>query len=103
MNEIDLRKQFLRLEQADQEALKELRSLFTDHADEIVDAFYEHLFQFEPTRKFLSQENVNQKLKAVQKQYLLSLTSGHYEQEYFDSRKRIGSAHEKVKLAPEYY
>jgi signal transduction histidine kinase len=94
---------FLRFENKDQQLLKDLLELFTEHADEIVDAFYSHLLKFEDTRSLLTSEEVTTRLKALQKEYLLSLVRGVYDEEYYESRLRIGKTHERIRLEPKYY
>lgn len=97
------RMKFLRFENKDQELLKDLSELFTRHADEIVDAFYNHLLKFENTRSLLTNEEVSTRLKALQKEYLLSLVRGIYDQDYYESRLNIGRTHERIRLEPRYY
>jgi signal transduction histidine kinase len=94
---------FLRFDAKDQQLLKELEELFSQHADEIVNAFYNHLFKFEATRSLLTDEQVSTRLKAFQKEYLLSMVRGEYDQAYYESRLRIGRTHERIHLEPKYY
>lgn len=94
---------FLRFESKDQQLLKDLFDLFSEHADEIVDGFYSHLLKFEATRSLLTSEEVTTRLKAMQKEYLLSMVRGVYDEEYYESRLRIGRTHERIRLEPRYY
>ncbi|HSE40155.1 MAG TPA: protoglobin domain-containing protein [Acidobacteriota bacterium] len=97
------RLKFLRFEAKDQQYLKELLELFSEHADEIVEGFYNHLLKFEETRALLTSEQVSKRLKSLQKEYLLSLVRGTYDEEYVESRLRIGRTHERIRLEPKYY
>jgi len=94
---------FLRFEHKDQQLLRDLLDLFTEHADEIVDEFYSHLLKFETTRTLLTSEEVSRRLKVMQKEYLLSMVRGVYDEDYYESRLRIGRTHEQIKLEPKYY
>jgi signal transduction histidine kinase len=94
---------FLRFDAKDQQLLKELEELFKEHAEEIVNAFYNHLFKFEETRSLLTDEQVSIRLKGFQKQYLLSMVHGQYDDAYYESRLRIGRTHERIRLEPKYY
>ncbi len=94
---------FLRFENKDQQLLKDLLELFTQHADEIVDEFYSHLLKFEETRALLTSEEVSTRLKSMQKEYLLSMVRGVYDEDYYESRLRIGRTHERIRLEPRYY
>jgi len=100
---MELKKKFLRFRKADEEILKELQETFAENADRIVDAFYDHLLKFEATRELLSDEEVAHRLKGLQKQYLITLASGEYGEEYFAARKRIGKTHHRIKLPPQFY
>lgn len=97
------RMKFLRFENKDQQLLMDLSELLTQHADEIVDAFYSHLLKFEETRALLTSEEVSTRLKAMQKEYLISMVRGVYDQDYYESRLRIGRTHERIHLEPRYY
>jgi signal transduction histidine kinase len=97
------RMKFLRFESKDQQLLKDLSDLVSEHADEIVDAFYNHLLKFEDTRALLTSPETTGHLKSVQKEYLLSLVRGVYDEEYYESRLRIGKTHERIHLEPKYY
>ncbi len=94
---------FLRFESKDQQLLKDLFDLFSEHANEIVDEFYSHLLKFEATRSLFTSEEVTTRLKAMQKEYLLSMVRGVYDEEYYESRLRIGRTHERIRLEPRYY
>jgi signal transduction histidine kinase len=97
------RMKFLRFDAKDQQLLKDLQELFAEHADEIVDAFYNHLLKFEDTRALLTSEEMRNRLKTLQKEYLLSLVRGEYDEAYYESRLRIGRSHERIHLEPKYY
>ena len=102
-NDIEQKKKFLRFRKADEDLLKELQKVFEENADKTVAAFYDHLLKFEETRRLLSDKEVTERLMGLQKQYLISLASGEYEEEYFAARKRIGKTHDRIKLEPQYY
>lgn len=100
---LERRKQFACLTDADGELLKKLRAVFSEHADEVVDRFYAHLLAFEETRPFLAGEGSLERLKVLQRSYLLSLSSGEYDEAYVRDRLRIGRRHSKIGLDPEWY
>jgi signal transduction histidine kinase len=100
---MDLKKKFLRLRPADEQILLELGDVVEANAGKIVDAFYDHLLKFEATRSLLSDDEFSNRLKNLQKQYLITLVSGDYGDEYLAARKRIGQTHDRIKLLPQYY
>jgi signal transduction histidine kinase len=100
---MELKKKFLRFRKSDEELLKQLHDIVSQNADKIVESFYDHLLKFEQTRALLSDEEVSRRLKGLQKNYLISLVSGEYGEDYFLSRKQIGKTHHRIKLAPQFY
>ena len=87
----------------DQARLAELREFARTHVDEIVEAFYAHLWKFEETRRILGDDAQVARLKKLQRAYFLRMTEGHLDAEYFESRLRVGDAHQHIDLAPEWY
>lgn len=64
----------------------------------IIDGFYEYLDSIEESRKFLQDEPTLKRLKNTQMHYLLNLGIHFDRKEYFESRLRIGQAHDWVGL-----
>lgn len=94
---------FLDYGPADDALLADLREFALAHVDAIVDEFYEHLLQFEETRALLRDPALVQRLKKLQREYFLELTSGRLDAGYFESRLRVGAAHARINLRPEWY
>jgi signal transduction histidine kinase len=99
----DERKQFGCFSKEDAALLAELRRSFESHADELVGKFYDHLRGQEQLRPLLADPATIRRLKRAQRRYLISLTSGRYDQGYSDSRLAIGKAHERIGLEPQWY
>lgn len=98
-----LRLAFLDFTAEDTERLRALHPFAEKHVDEIVEAFYEHLLKFEPTRAILRDPETIARLKQKQREYFLSLTSGEYGNAYFEGRLRVGDMHQRINLAPPWY
>ncbi len=99
-----LRLAFLDFTEEDAARLRELHAFAEQHVNDIVDAFYEHLQKFDFTRGILLRDpETISRLKAKQRQYFLSLTSGEYGAAYFEGRLRVGDAHQQIDLAPPWY
>jgi signal transduction histidine kinase len=94
---------FLDYGPADDACLTELHQFALEHVDAIVDEFYAHLLNFEETRDFLRDPALVTRLKKLQREYFLRLTSGKLDAEYFESRLRVGAAHARINLRPEWY
>jgi signal transduction histidine kinase len=72
--------------------------------DDVVADFYEHLLRFPELEALLTAEPDRiVKLKGMQRAYFLSLSEGRFDDEYFESRLRVGDAHQRIGLRPEWY
>ncbi len=97
------RKDYLDFTERDITLLKELNGLIHQHADEIINKFYSHLLRFNETRSFLSDEETIKKARRTQKEYLLMLTDGIYDEKYFEHRLNVGKTHDRIDLHPNWY
>ena len=97
------RKDYLDFTERDITLLKELNGLIHQHADEIINKFYHHLLRFNETRSFLSDEETIKKARRTQKEYLLMLTEGIYDEKYFEHRLNVGKTHDRIDLHPNWY
>jgi rsbT co-antagonist protein RsbR len=97
------RKEFLEFRDEDAEALKELAEVARKYADPVIEEFYRHILSFEETAAFFRDPKVLERVKRLQKEYFLRLTEGDYGPDYVANRLRIGTAHERIKLAPKWY
>jgi rsbT co-antagonist protein RsbR len=101
--EVARRKEFLQFGERDSEVLRELREIARKYADPVIEDFYRHILSFEETRSFFGDPKLLERVKRQQKEYFLRLTEGDYGGEYVANRLRIGTAHERIKLAPKWY
>lgn len=102
-NERQLRKDFLDFTDRDVELLKDLKGLIEDNADFIIEEFYKHLRKFEDTKRFFPDDETLKKVKKTQKEYLLGIVNGKYDEAYFEHRLHIGKVHDFIKLLPKWY
>jgi signal transduction histidine kinase len=101
--DLDLLREFFRLEEEDLKILSDLRPAIEEHADELVDEFYRHLIGFQETQDFLRDPEIKQQLLVKQREYLLSLTDPKIDAEYAENRLRIGATHERIGLDTRWY
>jgi len=94
---------FVGLGDEERSYLTALRPVLEQHADAFVSAFYRHLLSFERTRELLREPRVKERLLDKQREYLLSLGSACYEEEFLAERIAIGETHERVGLEPRWY
>lgn len=97
------RKDFLNFTERDVTLLKELKGLIHQHVDDIVNKFYNHLLGFKETRAFFIDEETVQRVKRTQKEYLLMITEGVYDEKYFGHRLKVGKTHDRINLLPYWY
>jgi PAS domain S-box-containing protein len=102
-SEREQRLKFLDFTQRDVEALHALRPLFETHVFAIEEAFYEHLLGFPETAQLLRDRTTVERLKKLQRDYLMLITEGNFDDAYFADRLRIGQTHERVGLEPRWY
>lgn len=97
------RLKFLGLTARDAELLKALRPLFEQNLVAIEDAFYGQLLSFPETEQLLRDHTTVERLKKLQRDYLMRITEGNFDDAYFADRLRIGKTHERVGLSPRWY
>jgi rsbT co-antagonist protein RsbR len=101
--EVARRMAFLELRPEDADLLKSLNEIAQKYADPVIEEFYRHLLSFDETRAFFRDPQVLERVKRLQKDYFLRLTTGDYGADYVANRLRIGTVHERVNLAPKWY
>jgi PAS domain S-box-containing protein len=101
--EREQRLQFLDLTKRDEQLLKALRPLFEKHIMAVVDDFYDHLMRFPELARLLRDHTTVDRLKQLQRDYLLRITEGRFDESYFADRLRLGQTHERVGLSPRWY
>lgn len=102
--EISWRKDFTNFEQEDRQRLEGMAETIEPVIDETVDAFYDHLNAYEETVEIFGQSTKGiDQLKQAQRQYLQGVISGQYDEQYFQSRARIGKIHDMLDLGPKIY
>jgi signal transduction histidine kinase len=94
---------FLGWSSEDEARLAEIQEFARANVDAIVDEFYAHLVSFEETRRLLGDEVQIARLKGLQREYFLRMVEGRLDAEYFESRLRVGEAHARIDVRPEWY
>ncbi len=102
-SEREQRLKFLGLTARDRELLRALRPLIENHITAIEDAFYDQLLGFPDTAQLLRDHTTVERLKKLQRNYLLRITEGIFDEAYFADRLRLGQTHERVGLSPRWY
>jgi signal transduction histidine kinase len=88
----------------DAAARKACRPVAEATVDRIVSDFYAHLLRFPELERLLHAEPDRiTRLQGLQRAYFLSLSEGRFDADYFESRLRVGDAHQRIGLRPAWY
>lgn len=101
--EVDKRLAYHEITPEDGRRLQAAHSHLQQNAMEIIDRFYQYLLGHEHTRSMLQAPGLVDRLKGLQTTYFQRLTAGPYDIAYFEDRLRVGQAHDRVGLSPEWY
>ncbi|HWQ41499.1 MAG TPA: globin-coupled sensor protein [Desulfosporosinus sp.] len=93
----------LRMDAEQLALLKEVRPVIERDVEEIIHDFYAHITTFPGLKAIIDQFSTVEKLKIVQKKYLLSLFPDKIDEEYMQWRVTIGEVHNRINLPPFYY
>jgi signal transduction histidine kinase len=83
--------------------LRELAPRLNAHASAFVETFYQHLFRFEETSRFLKDPQLVARLKEKQRLHLESMLAAEWDESYAQRRYRVGDAHAQVGIKPEIF
>ncbi len=80
------------------------RELFASVVDEVVDYFYNHIERYPDLQQVIqrNQSSVH-RLKQTQRDYWLSLAAGKIDDEFIETRLKIGRIHSQIGLNLDYY
>lgn len=102
--ELQQRKDYLGLGEADAVALRSLLPEAVALKEVYLDKFYGELDGIEATSKVLARSTMSRdRLRDMHGDQILLLLSGQYDLDYVRSRMKIGIAHQRVGLKPEWY
>ncbi|MEX2112567.1 MAG: protoglobin domain-containing protein [Pirellulales bacterium] len=94
---------FLAIDEADRQRLRELAPQLKEQATQFVETFYQHLFAFEETARFLQDPALVARLKQSQQAHLESMLAANWDEAYAERRFRVGDVHAQVGINPEIF
>ena len=100
---IEFRLAFLNLGPEDAKRLKRAAPKYGSQLDEFVELFYRHLFSHAQTAQFLTDPELVARLKRVQRAHLESMLEANWDQDYAESRHRVGRVHAREGIAPQWF
>lgn len=101
--EVSNRKELFEITSKDEKILKEAKPYIEDEIDSLVDEFYEFQTEMPDISLLIGDADTLNRLKQVQKIYILDLFSGYYDLEYINNRLRIGMVHKRIGVEPKLY
>lgn len=101
--EWERRKRFVGFSEQDVKILRELHLIARTYADDVMEALYARWLQFDELKLFFPNRTILARVKSLQKQYFISLTSSDYGMEYLHERLKIGQVHKRIGLSPRWY
>jgi signal transduction histidine kinase len=95
---------FYDVSSTDEAYLAQLADICDPRLDELIADFYAHLLRFPALEELLrAVPGRVSKLQGMQKEYFRQLTRGRIDADYVESRLRVGNAHQRIGLRPEWY
>ncbi|MBI5397785.1 MAG: PAS domain S-box protein [Verrucomicrobia bacterium] len=101
--EREKRLRYLDLTERDVMLLRALRPLFESHAAATVDTLCERLLAFPETAQILRDRTTTERLKQAQRNYLMRIVEGNFDDAYFAERRRMGQTHERMDLPLQFF
>lgn len=100
---IQLRKQWLSFDEADEALVKEVNEIVDNNLDAMIEDMYAHFLSFEETRRFFPDEATLKRAQDAQKRYFARLCKGNYDRDYVAQRLAVGDTHYRIGLDPTWY
>lgn len=95
---------FFEISARDGDLLARISEVCDPRLDDVIADFYAHLLRFPQLEELLrAAPGRVARLQGMQKEYFRQLTRGHLDADYAESRLRVGHAHQRIGLRPEWY
>ncbi|MCW2283285.1 methyl-accepting chemotaxis protein [Rhodoblastus acidophilus] len=97
------RLRFMQMDAGASAAVRKIKPLIERELPGALDAFYEQVRATPETRKFFSSESGIASAKSRQAGHWGAISSGQFDQTYYDKVRRIGEIHARIGLEPRWY
>ncbi len=102
--EISTRLQFLNVTEHDRDLVRSMKKPVERNIDRMLERFYGHIMEFDATRRMFPNEQVMQHARSAQRSHWLEFVfKARLDQEYAERVVRIGAAHVRIGLTPQWY
>jgi len=102
MNDYQSLKKHYKFTKEEEKILKELQPRMNDIADTFIDEFYDYIWGFGKTAKFLKNKKIIEYHRIKIKEWFINLFCGKYDLHYFMYLYKIGEIHMKIGLPTHY-
>lgn len=96
--DLERRKIFVGLGPDDLTRIAAIKDLITSHADELTNAFFEHLASISEAKVLLGYRELTNQARALKRQHLIAMVQGRYDIEYAEQRISLGLLYGRVGL-----
>ncbi len=101
---MEARLRFLEIDDATINNLQQAFEIIEPEMDRIVEAFYQHLLKEPELKEMLSESGAIERARLAQeKHWIEAMLRGRYDNAYFLKTERIGCAHARMGLTPNWY
>lgn len=100
---IQSRLDFIGMDHATRQALRELQPLIADALPKILDQFYSHITKYPQIARLFSSEAAIQHAKEAQLRHWAMIAAASFDETYVQSVTRIGRTHNRLGLEPRWY
>ena len=88
--------------QEDATSLKSLKNMANNYSKELLDGFYEFIFEFDHAKMFLHNKEILTRHERGIKNWYLNLFCGLYDESYFEKLNMISEIHVRIGLPAHY-
>jgi rsbT co-antagonist protein RsbR len=100
---IERRKRIVGFESADLRRIAAIKDLVTQHTDEYITTFFNHMSGLDEARPVLASHAIVEKARQLQRDHLVAMVQGDYGAKYVEQRLELGSLYARVGLEPGVY
>ncbi len=101
---MEKRLRFLEIDDKTIEQIRQAKSILEPAMDEVLDNLYSHILDEPELQPLFADKSEIEKARAAQKQHWMdSLFIGKYDNAFYEKTSRIGRAHARIGLTPNWY
>src|SRR5262249_13787920 len=94
---------FIGIDRATREALRELQPLIARTLPAILDQFYAHLVKYPPLARLFPDQATIRRAKQAQMAHWTAIATGTFDDAYLKSVTQIGNTHRRLGIEPRWY